>query len=57
MTFNDYWDKIFENSAVGFIRNGDGKVMPIRLADRKVAEHFWYKALEENKEAGKPDSA
>jgi hypothetical protein len=41
MSFEEFWTKLFGNYAVAFIRNREGKTIPIRLGDRHIAEFFW----------------
>ena len=50
MNFYEYWDSLFKESAVGFIKDSRGRTTPVRLSDRELARHFWEKALEQSKE-------
>jgi len=46
MSFEEYWQKLFGQSATAFIKTREGRTIPIRIGDRHIAEHFWRKGFD-----------
>lgn len=48
MTFLEYWDSLFKTTATALVYDRAHNLFPVRLADRKVADHFFTKGTEQN---------
>lgn len=44
-TFDEAWKELFRNGMVAFIKNKEGRTIPVRGANRHACEYFWNAAL------------